>query len=121
MTAQRYAILEFLVRGAVHATADDILLAVNRADPLASRATIYNSLRALARAGLVREVASEGKAARYDASLHPHHHFLCERCGAIEDVPWFDLPRAAAQAALDGRQVRVYEIVFRGCCGHCKD
>ena len=121
MTVQRYAILEYLVRNAVHATADEILVAVNHADPRASRATIYNSLRALARAGLVREVAADGKAARYDASLHRHHHFICECCGAIEDVPWFDLPSEAAQAALDGRKARRYEIVFRGRCSTCGD
>ena len=119
VTAQRYAILEFLARRPVHATADEILLAVNRGDPRASRATIYNSLRALARAGLVREVASEGKAARYDASLHRHHHFVCERCGGVEDIPWFDLPPAAARAALNGRALRWYEVVFRGLCMNC--
>jgi len=77
-TAQRYAVLEFLVRHPVHATAEDIFRAVNRSDPRASRATVYNSLRSLARSGLVREVFLEGKSARFDASLHRHHHFLCE-------------------------------------------
>ena len=47
-TAQRYAVLEFLARRPRHATAEEIFHAVNRADPRASRATVYNSLRALA-------------------------------------------------------------------------
>ena len=90
-TAQRYAVLEFLTQDAVHATAEEIFQAVNRNDPRASRATVYNSLRCLEKAGLVREVVSEGKAARYDANLHHHHHFLCRHCGAVEDITWFDL------------------------------
>ena len=118
-TPQRYAVLEHLARRRVHATADEIFLAVNRTDPRASRATVYNSLRSLEKAGLVREVMSEGKAARYDASLHRHHHFVCERCGIVEDIEWFDLPPAAAQAALGGREVRHYDIVFRGVCENC--
>ena len=118
-TAQRYAVLEFLARTPVHATADEIFAAVNRHDPRASRATVYNSLRSLAQAGLVREVLSEGKAARFDANLHRHHHFVCEVCGVVEDVPWFELPAAAAGAALRGRSVRSFEIVFRGACARC--
>lgn len=119
-TTQRYAVLEFLVRHPAHATAGDIFHAVNRSDPRASRATVYNSLRSLARAGLVREVFSDGKAARFDASLHRHHHFLCEQCGAVEDVAWFDLPAGAGRTALRGRAVRNYEILFRGICRNCR-
>lgn len=118
-TVQRYAVLEFLLSHPVHATAGEIFRAVNRRDPRASRATVYNSLRSLARAGLVREVVSEGKAARFDASLHRHHHFLCERCGTVEDIPWFDLPPSAGKAPLGGRAVRSYEILFRGTCRTC--
>jgi Fur family peroxide stress response transcriptional regulator len=102
----------------VHATAEEIFHAVNGQDPRASRATVYNSLRSLARAGLVREVISEGKAARYDAALHPHHHFVCDRCGSVEDIAWFELPPAGKQA-LGGRQPRSFEVVFRGLCEKC--
>ena len=119
-TAQRYAVLEFLAQHSVHATAEEIFAAVNRHDPRASRATVYNNLRSLAKAGLVREVISEGKAARFDANLHRHHHFLCERCHTVEDIPWFDLPPTAGRAALGGRDVSGYEIVFRGVCVHCR-
>jgi Fur family peroxide stress response transcriptional regulator len=118
-TAQRYAVLEYLARRPVHATAEQIFRAVNRADPRASRATVYNSLRSLAGAGLVREVAAAGGAARFEAVLLRHHHFVCERCGALEDVAWFDLPPGAGEAVLGARAVRAYEIVFRGACASC--
>lgn len=120
-TAQRYAVLEFLAESSIHATAVEIFHAVNRNDPRASRATVYNNLRSLAKAGLVREVMSDGKAARFDANLHRHHHFVCERCGAVEDIPWFDLPTSAGRAALAGREVNNYEVVFHGACVGCRD
>ena len=120
-TAQRYAVLEFLAQHPVHATAEEIFGAVNRHDPRASRATVYNNLRSLAKAGLVREVMSEGKAARFDANLRRHHHFICERCHAVEDISWFDLPHSAGRAALGGREVSKYEIVFRGVCVRCRN
>lgn len=120
-TAQRYAVLEFLAGHPVHATAEQIFGAVNRNDPRASRATVYNNLRSLAKAGLVREVMSQGKAARFDANLRRHHHFICERCHAVEDISWFDLPPSVGRAALRGRDVSNYEIVFRGACVRCQD
>ena len=119
-TAQRYAVLEFLAEHAVHATAEEIYRAVNRHDPRASRATVYNNLRSLAKAGLVREVMSQGKAARFDANLRRHHHFICEHCSAVEDISWFDLPSSVGRAALAGRDVSNYEIVFRGACLRCR-
>lgn len=120
-TPQRYAVLEFLMRKPIHATADEIFAAVNRDDPRASRATVYNNLRSLARAGLVHEVPSDGKAQRFEANLtRRHHHFVCDRCDAVEDIAWFDLPDIAGRDALGGRAVRGYEIVFRGVCRKCE-
>ncbi|MGA2116628.1 MAG: Fur family transcriptional regulator [Bryobacteraceae bacterium] len=117
-TPQRLAMLRYLSVQPVHATAEEIFAALNRTDPRASRATVYNNLRVLEGAGLVRGVVSEGKAARFDVNFHPHHHFLCEGCGAVEDIGWFDLP-AAASGALGARRVRHFDIVFRGLCVAC--
>ncbi len=115
-TAQRYAVLEFLTGGSIHATGEEIFSAVNRDDP---RATVYNNLQSLTPSALVREVPSGGKAARLDANLYRHHHFVCEACGSMADIPWFDLPASAGQPELRGREVRNYEIVFRGTCADC--
>lgn len=114
-TPQRYAVFRYLLDNPVHATAEEIFRAVNCSDPRSSRATVYNTLHALVRAGLVREVALEGRSARFDANLDGHHHFLCERCGTVEDVDGvvFALP------AIEGRIVRTCDIVFRGLCGRC--
>jgi Fur family peroxide stress response transcriptional regulator len=119
-TAQRFAVLQFLARTPVHATADEIYRAVNRAGPRASRATVYNSLRSLAEAGLVREMAAEGRAAQFDANLHRHHHFVCDRCRAVDDILWFDLPGASIKEALKKHEVRNYEVVFHGLCEECR-
>ncbi len=92
---------------------------MNNADPRASRATVYNALHALARAGLVREVAGPGKAVRFDANLDRHHHFLCDACGTLEDVGWFELPGLADQVDLGRRVVSNYEVTLRGMCASC--
>ena len=82
-TPQRYAVMAFLMEHNRHPTAAEIFEAVNRMDPRCSRATTYNNLRDLVQAGLVREVAVEGRAARFDAKGMRHHHFICDRCGNV--------------------------------------
>lgn len=117
-TPQRFAVMAFLVGHMGHPTAAEIFEAVNRIDPRSSRATTYNNLRDLVRAGLVREVAVEGRAARFDAKGVRHHHFICDRCGNVEDLKWYDVPRPAS-GSLGKRILREYELIFRGLCPKC--
>src|SRR5437763_9698922 len=72
-TPQRYAVMAFLMEHTRHPTATEIFEAVNRVDPRSSRATTYNNLRDLVKAGLVREVAVEGRAGRFDLEGMRHH------------------------------------------------
>ncbi len=117
-TPQRYAVMAFLTECDRHPTAAEIFEAVNRADPRSSRATTYNNLRDLVEAGLVREVAVEGRAARFDAKGRRHHHFICDRCGNVEDLEWYDVPKPTS-GAFGKRIVRECELIFRGLCTNC--
>lgn len=117
-TPQRYAVMAFLMEHSGHPTAVEIFEAVNRLDPRSSRATIYNNLRDLVEAGLVREAALEGRAARFDAKVERHHHFICDRCGRVEDMDWFDVPRPAPDT-LGKRVLRECELIVRGLCSKC--
>jgi len=117
-TPQRYAVMAFLMDHNSHPTAAETFEAVNRVDPRSSRATTYNNLRDLVKAGLVREVAVEGRAARYDAKGLRHHHFVCDRCGEVEDVEWYNVPNPASRF-LGKRVLRECELIFRGLCTKC--
>ena len=117
-TPQRYAVMTFLMAQAGHPTAAEIFEAVNRVDPRSSRATIYNNLRELVRVGLVREVAMEGRAARFDVVGMRDYHFICDSCGNVEDVDWYDVPQPAADS-LGTRVLRECELIFRGLCTNC--
>jgi Fur family peroxide stress response transcriptional regulator len=117
-TPQRYAVMAFLMEQNRHPTAAEILEVINRADPRSSRATTYNNLRDLVQAGLVREVAVEGRAARFDAKGMRHHHFICDRCGNVEDIEWYEVPRPGS-CSLGKRILRECELIFRGLCTKC--
>jgi len=117
-TPQRYAVMAFLLEQAGHPTAAEIFEAVNRVDPRSSRATIYNNLRDLVQAGLLRPVAMEGRAARFDAKDIRHYHFICDRCGNVEDMDWYHV--SPPPAAWFGKRVlRECELIFRGLCARC--
>jgi Fe2+ or Zn2+ uptake regulation protein len=117
-TPQRFSVMSFLLEHPEHPTAAEIFEAVNSADPRSSRATTYNNLRDLVEAGLIREVAVEGRAARYDAKGEQHHHFICDRCGNVEDIEWYTVP-GPQKSSLGKRVVRECELIVRGLCTQC--
>ena len=117
-TPQRYAVMSFLLTHRGHPTAAEIFEAVNRLDPRCSRATTYNNLRDLVQSGLVREVAAEGRAARFDAKGMRHHHFICDQCGVVEDLDWCKVS-APSSSSLGKRILRESEVIFRGLCERC--
>src|ERR1700750_3174135 len=117
-TPQRYAVMAFLMQHERHPTAAEIFEGVNRVDPRSSRATTYNNLRDLVKVGLVREVAVEGRAARYDAKGMRHHHFICDRCAEVEDVEWFNVPNPASRY-LGKRVLHECELISRGLATKC--
>jgi Fur family peroxide stress response transcriptional regulator len=110
--------MAFLMECNRHPTAAEIFEGVNHMDPRSSRATTYNNLRDLVQAGLVREVAVEGRAARFDAKGMRHHHFICDCCGNVEDIEWYNVPRPASKS-IGKRVLRECEVIFRGLCTKC--
>ncbi len=117
-TPQRYAVMAFLLQHPGHPTAAEIFKGVNSVDPRCSRATTYNNLRDLVKSGLVREVAVEGRAARFDVKGMRHHHFLCDRCGNMEDMGWYEVS-SPSSSSLGKRILRESELIFRGLCEKC--
>ena len=67
----------------------------------------------------MREVHLEGKSVRFDANTERRHHFVCEHCGRVEDIQWFDFPRLLRYSQLGSRVIRDYEMILRGTCEVC--
>jgi Fur family peroxide stress response transcriptional regulator len=118
-TPQRYAVMEYLARRQNHPTAEEVYTAINRANPRASLATVYKCLHGLSKAGLVRPVSLQGEAVRYESNMQQHHHFVCDRCGRVEDVEWFEVPHAARTRAANSGTVHRYDVILRGLCAKC--
>jgi Fur family peroxide stress response transcriptional regulator len=89
-----------------------------------SFATVYNTLDALAGAGLSGTLRL-GNAARFDPNTDAHHHAVCDRCGAVSDIPAGTLaPNEASKKKLKksapGFSVRAVERIYRGLCATCR-
>ena len=120
VTPQRFAVYANLLGRCDHPTADDILSDLNQAAPTSSQATVYSSLQALREVNLVREVLLEEGVCRYDANVDPHHHFRCQSCGAIADIPWETLASLNLQTLSPRWQNEGYEVTVRGVCDRCQ-
>jgi Fur family transcriptional regulator, peroxide stress response regulator len=121
VTPQRFAVYANLLSRTDHPAVEQILVDLNQHCPISSQATIYSSLQALRRAGLIREVLLEAGVSRYDANVEPHHHFHCQECGSIEDIGWDALPVVEFDRLRVGLQANTYEITVRGCCDCCQN
>src|SRR3954453_16336460 len=88
MTSQRRVVAEVLDGDHVHLTADEVHARAAQRLPEISRATVYNTLGELVSLGEVMEVATDGRAKRYDPNAHHRHQpLVCSSCGTIRDVP----------------------------------
>jgi Fe2+ or Zn2+ uptake regulation protein len=119
MTPQRRAIVEYLEKAFHHPTADEVFVAVNAQFPLTSRATVYNTLNLLKEVSLVREIARDG-VVRFDPNLDEHHHFICRRCGGVEDLPWDAIPPIDVKALEGQQRVESFDITLYGVCAGCE-
>lgn len=85
-TPQRVAIYETLKGTTRHPTAEAIYEAVKSDFPSLSLNTVYDALQTFSEAGLIRKLAMKENISRYDGNPAPHGHFVCIRCGRVEDL-----------------------------------
>lgn len=86
MTTQRKVVLKVLRESCEHPTVRDIYETAKQTLPGISLATIYNSLKALQRAGMVNEHHVTSGAARFCINKMPHVHMMDEASGRMIDV-----------------------------------
>ena len=122
LTPQREAVLQAIRESEAHLTAGEVFEAARRRLPSISYATVYNSLRYLTQAGLVREINQGKGASRYDRELARHDHALCTLCGKLVD---FDLPATVELMRAAARRSRFkaesVHLTLRGVCPDCRE
>ena len=120
VTRPRVAVLT-AVHARPHADTDSIIGAVRADLGQVSHQAVYDVLRALTDAGLVRRIQPSGSVARYEARVGDnHHHVVCRACGTIADVDCA-IGETPCLTASDGQGFAIdeAEVVYWGVCPNC--
>jgi Fur family transcriptional regulator, stress-responsive regulator len=120
VTRPRLAVLG-VVQHHPHADTDQIIGLVRTEIGKVSHQAVYDVLRALTTAGLLRRIEPAGSTARYEARVGDnHHHVVCRSCGAIADVDCA-VGHAPCLTASDGHGFAIdeAEVVYWGRCPDC--
>ncbi len=120
VTRPRVAVLS-AVYAHPHADTDSIIGAVRRDLADVSHQAVYDVLRALTAAGLVRRIQPSGSVARYESRVGDnHHHAVCRSCGVVADVDCAVGETPCLIASDDrGFLIDEAEVVYWGVCSDC--
>ena len=120
VTRPRVAVLA-AVHDHPHAETDFIIGVVRDDLGEVSHQAVYDVLRALTAAGLVRRIQPMGSVARYEARVGDnHHHVVCRSCGAIADVDCAVGYTPCLTAVDDsGYEFGEAEVIYWGRCPEC--
>lgn len=120
-SAQRVAIMQYLLTHYTHPTIDEIYNNLCKLIPTLSKTTVYNTLRMFSEVGAAQMVTIDDHHVCYDGEVKPHAHFYCRRCGIVKDffnveqVPTEHPNREQENCYID--EVQVY---YKGLCPNCR-
>jgi Fe2+ or Zn2+ uptake regulation protein len=120
VTRPRVAVLD-AVRQHPHADTESIILAVRADLGEVSHQAVYDVLRVLHAAGLIRRIQPSGTYARYEARVGDnHHHVVCRSCGVIADVDCATGEAPCLTASNNhGFRIDEAEVIYWGLCPGC--
>jgi Fe2+ or Zn2+ uptake regulation protein len=120
VTRPRIAVLS-AVSANPHADTDSIIGVVREDIGDVSHQAIYDVLRALTTAGLVRRIQPSGLVARYESRIGDnHHHVVCRSCGVIADADCAVGDAPCLTASDDhGFAIDEAEVIYWGLCPDC--
>ncbi|WP_456479328.1 Fur family transcriptional regulator [Nautilia sp.] len=116
ITPQRLAILKELEKKG-HASIEEIYENIRDFFPSISLATIYKNITALKDEKIISEICLHQKP-KFEITKEPHAHFICKKCGMVEDVPFSDLIKAEIEEKYPDTQKELY---IYGVCKNCKE
>ena len=120
VTSQRLLIERALRDHGGHLTAEQVHELVEPVLPGVTQQTVYSTLALLTELGVARRVSAPGPSTRFEARVDDHHHMVCERCGAVEDlhvrVP---VARAVGAATESGFSPSSASVTVLGLCAAC--
>ena len=119
VTPQRIAVYKALLKSEEHPTPEMLFKSVKRQMPSLSLATIYKSLDALEKLGLVQAVEVDSDSRRYDANMSRHHHLVCTKCRKVIDFYDEQLNAVRPSRRHRGFVAKSITVKVLGFCARC--
>ncbi len=120
VTPQRLLLLDAICEGNGHTTFDEIYERVKSKAPGINQATVYRSLDFLCELRLVVSADIEGRTVYEIAGETPHHHLVCHKCGAVQDLADFHFEELRSHLLEEhGFKTNLDHMVVNGLCAGC--
>jgi Fur family ferric uptake transcriptional regulator len=121
LTTQRQIILEELGKVTSHPTANEVYDMVRKRLPRIGLGTVYRNLELMADTGVILKLEVGGTQKRFDATVTPHYHIRCSKCGKVDDVH-IEVQQQINQRAQNASNYKIlgHHIEFSGICHDCQ-
>lgn len=121
-TSQRALILEIIHQGEGHLDADELYRRARKKQPRLSLSTVYRTLQAFKRQGLIEECHFDESHHYYEVKPPAeHHHLVCLGCGKVIEFQ-YPLARYVKRNVTEakGFEITGTEIRMTGYCPECR-
>ena len=121
-TNQRALLLEIIHQGEGHLDADEIHRRARETQPRISLSTVYRSLQAFKKLGLVEEVHFDETHHHYEVKpSSEHYHLVCLGCGKVIEFH-YPLSRYIKRNVAETKDFEIVstEIRMTGYCPRCR-
>ncbi|MDR2064215.1 MAG: transcriptional repressor [Prevotellaceae bacterium] len=115
---QRIAVMNYLLNNYTHPTADTIFNDLYLSIPTLSKTTVYNTLKLLAKHGVIIEITIDDKNVRYDANITKHAHFKCKNCGCVIDISIKNF-KMMTMKKIGNLEITESHLYYKGYCEKC--
>ncbi len=118
-TPERFAILRKAIELHSHFDVDALHMAIEGDGYHVSRATVYNTVELLEKAGILSKNVFGQNPAMYEVNHDNHIHLVCKRCGKIREIENTHIEGHVMQLNPDDFTPESFAITIYGLCADC--
>lgn len=120
-TPERFAILRKALELHSHFEVDALHGAIEADGYHVSRATVYNTVELLEKAGILKRNVFGQNSAIYEVHHDNHIHLVCKRCGKIREVESDHIAGEVMGLETEDFTKEGFAITIYGVCSSCND
>jgi len=117
----RARVIEVFFRTGTHVTVEELTHAVRKRNRSVGSATVYRTVKLLARLGYAKELDFGDGLKRYESNLVAHHdHLVCQECGVVSEFKEPRIETLQEQVAKEhGFLPTMHRLDIYGYCRQC--